>query len=281
VKRVVLAAILVLAGCGGAASSAAPGQADSPYALRATYQQVRPPEDRFWWTPMFVMTRDGVLITPIPESPIPLIWQVTQAPLSQAGFGRIVEQARARGLLGGDGQFVPPGNDDLAQAVQIEMLVDGEMQTLRGDPNADIQCITQPCEPAPGTPEAFAAYLEDLSGILDEELGSATPYEPEGYGVLIRGDLVADPAVNPDIRSWPLETTMTETGVPIATGSSLRCLTVRGEEAAQLRAAFAGANELTSWVDEGRHRTEAVRVDVRALFPGDGNPCMELFGVEG
>lgn len=282
-KRAVLATVLAIAGCGSSTPSADPsGTSNVPFALRVTYQQVRAPEDRFRQTPIMVLTADGVLFKPMPASPMPLIEPVTQARLSEAGFDRIVEQARTRGLLNGDGDFIAPATEEFAQTILIELLVDGGLRELRGDQAAGIQCVTQPCDPAPGSAEAFGAFQhEDLASILDEELGPPTPYDPEGYGVLIRGDEVVDPGVDRDIRPWPLDAPMTKIGVPTAEGSSLRCLTVRGEEAAEVRAAFAGATELTFWVDEGRDLSEAIRVDVRALLPGDGNPCLELFGVEG
>ena len=282
-KRVVVATIIVLAGCGATGTSAEPaGQVDSPFALRATWQQDRPPDLQFRWIPMRFVTSDGIVIgVDQVEAPAPLILPLTQAPLSAAGFDRIVQQARTRGLVGGSGDFVPPEADDQAMTVLIELRVDGSMQEFRGDANAVLRCVTDPCEPVPGSPEAFAAFLrEDLTTILDEELDEANPYEPEGYAVLIGADPIGDPTVDRDVRLWPLETPMAEIGAPTARDPALRCLTVRGEEAGEIPAAFAGADELTYWLDAGRERSEAVGVLVRALLPGD-DLCLEYFGVEG
>ena len=40
----------------------------------------------------------------------------------------------------------------------VGLTVDGAIRELTGDPNANIQCVTTPCEAAPGTPEAFGSF---------------------------------------------------------------------------------------------------------------------------
>jgi hypothetical protein len=54
---------------------------------------------------------------------------------------------------------------------------------------------------------------------------------------------------------------------------------VTGEDAATLETAFAAANQLTMWVDEGGDEADAVSIAVRPLLPGE-DPCQELFGID-
>ena len=42
-------------------------------------------------------------------------------------------------------------------AARIELVAGGRMYELIGDASRIMVCITTPCEPQPGTPEAFGA----------------------------------------------------------------------------------------------------------------------------
>ncbi len=157
------------------------------------------------------------------------------------------------------------------------------MRQITGDPNRTIECITTPCDPAPGSPEAFGTFwreLGDLRSLVGDELGADAPYHPEGYALLIGVTPPDDAGLAPQVLPWPLETPLAETGMPIGDADLPRCATVEGEDAATLEAAFAAANQLTQWVDAGGDPADAVSIAVRPLLPGD-DPCMDLFGVDG
>ena len=127
--------------------------AAAPYALRATQHQSIPPESQFTWLPYALITADGVVVTqgPVPAIfPGPLLPNLQGAPISEAGYDRVVERARALGLLDGDGDFTPPEPMPGSLSGLIELRVDGSMRQITGDPNRTIECITTPCDPAPG-----------------------------------------------------------------------------------------------------------------------------------
>lgn len=278
--------MVLLAGCSSVGGSAAPSGGTAPYALRATWQQSIPPEAKFTQLPYALITPDGVVVTqgPVPAIfPGPLLPNLQGAPISESGFDRIVERARALGLLEGDGDFGPPEPMPGSLSGLIELRVDGAMRQLTGDPNSAIQCITTPCDPAPGSPEAFGTFwseVGDLRTLVGEELGADAPYQPDGYALLIGVTPPDDAGLAPQVQRWPLETLLAETGVPIGDDPQPRCATIRGEDAATLEAAFAAANQLTQWVDAGGGSADALSIAVRPLLPGD-DPCMDLFGVDG
>ena len=283
----VVVVMLLVAGCSSGSASPAPSGGHAPYALRATMHQAVPPESQFTWMPYAFITADGVAVTQgaVPAIfPGPLLPNLQGAPISEAGFDRIVERASALGLLDGDGDFAPPDPMPGSLSGVIEMSVDGAMREVSGDPNSGIECVTTPCEPAPGSPEAFGTFwreLGDLRSLVGDELGADTPYRPEGYALLI-GVAPPDDAegLAPQVLPWPLETDLIETGVPIGDADVPRCATVRGEDAATLEASFMTANQLTQWVDPGADPAEAQSIAVRPLLPGD-DPCQDLFGLGG
>ena len=289
VKRLGMAVglVVLLAGCSSVGGSPTPsGGAAAPYALRATQHQAIPPESQFTWLPYALITADGVVVTqgPVPAIfPGPLLPNLQGAPISEAGYDRVVERARALGLLDGDGDFTPPEPMPGSLSGLIELRVDGAMRQITGDPNRTIECITTPCDPAPGSPEAFGTFwreLGDLRSLVGDELGADAPYHPEGYALLIGVTPPDDAGLAPQVLPWPLETPLAETGMPIGDADLPRCATVEGEDAATLEAAFTAANQLTQWVDAGGDPADAVSIAVRPLLPGD-DPCMDLFGVDG
>ena len=289
VKRLgLLAAITMLAACGSAGGT--PGtsprvsaEPNAGYALRAVVSQAIPPTARFTWLPSAFISDDGIVVTQgaVPAIfPGPLVAPLFGAQLSDAGYDQLVERARSLGLLDGSGDFSPPNPMPGGQSGTIELLVDGAMHEITGDPNAHIQCITTPCEAAPGTPEAFGSFwldLGNLRGLVGDELGADVEYHPEGYALLVGTPPPDDSGIEPEVAEWVLDTPLAELGERIGADPFPTCATVRGEDAATLEAAFAGANQLTMWMDESV--SEPVSITVRPLLPGD-DPCMDVFGIE-
>ena len=284
---IVLAALLMAAACGTSGPSAAPSDSavEGAFALRAKLNQAIPPEARFTWLPYLLITADGTVVRqgPVPAIfPGPLLPNLQGAPLSDAGYDRIVERAGALGLLEGSGDFVPAGMPLGGQTGSVELLVNGELRTITGDPNRIIQCITTPCDPEPGTAEAFGTFwaeLGDLGSLVGSELGQDTAYHPDGFALLIGVEPPDDGGLGRQVVTWPLETPLADIGQPVGNTLLPRCGTVAGEDAATLEAAFAAANQLTMWVDQGRDPADAASIAVRPVLPGE-DPCQELFGVE-
>jgi hypothetical protein len=86
--------------------------------------------------------------------PGPLLPNLQARPITDAGFEKIVQRGRDLGMFTGSGDFTPPDVAPGAQLGRIEVVVDGVLHSLTGDPSRTIVCITAPCNPAPGTPVA-------------------------------------------------------------------------------------------------------------------------------
>jgi hypothetical protein len=100
----------------------------------------------------------------------------------------------------------------------IELMADGAMHELTGDPNANIQCITTPCDAAPGTPEAFGSFwldLGNLRGLVGDELGPDVEYHPEGYALFVGTPPPDDSGIEPQVVDWVLDAPLAEVGEPI------------------------------------------------------------------
>ena len=282
VAAVVLAA--AVGGCGEPGTTPSGTPPPAGFLLRASLTQALAPENVFAWTPPVTITGDRILVTtgPVPAIfPGPLLPNLRGREISQAGYDRIVGEARSLGLLDGNGDFSPPDVAPGSQLGRIELLVDGELRVLTGDPNRVIQCIRAPCVPPPATPEAFAALwqaLSDLPGLLPDELGPEFGYRPDGYALLIGIQPPDDAGIAPQLREWPLDTPLAELGRPIGDAAGPRCGTVEGDDAATLTTAFEGANQLTRWFDRGAEGAGGVAIAVRALLPGE-DVCLELFGI--
>jgi hypothetical protein len=282
-------ALLLATACGSAGGTPGTSPARSPdsdagYVLRAVATQAIPPTARFTWLPHAFVGDDGIVVTQgaVPAIfPGPLVAPLFGAPLSDAGYDRIVERARSLGLLDGSGDFSPAEPMPGSVSGTIGLRVDGAIRELTGDPNANIQCITTPCEAAPGTPEAFGSFwmeLGDLRSMVGDELGAEAEYRPEAYALLIGVTPPDDAGIEPQVVDWVLDTPLAEMGQPVGPEPTPRCATVGGADAATLDAAFARSNQLTMWIDDSVDAP--VSIVVRPLLPGD-DPCMELFGVDG
>jgi len=282
-----MAAIGLVTACGSAGGTPGTSVGGSPdshpgYALRAVVSQAIPPTARYTLLPYAFISSDGIVVTQgaMPAIfPGPLVAPLFGAQLSDAGYDQVVERARSLGLLEGSGDFSPPNPMPGGQSGTIDLLVDGAMHENTGDPNANIQCITTPCNVAPGTPEAFGSFWTDLGNVralVGDELGPDAEYHPEGYALLVGTPPPDNSGIEPQVVDWVLDTALAEIGEPIGADPFPTCGTVRGEDAATLEAAFSAANQLTMWVDDSV--SEPVSMTVRPLLPGD-DPCGELFGV--
>ena len=126
--------------------------------LRAQTIQAIPPVNLFAVGPTAVITGDGTYVTAgaVPEIyPGPLLPALVGRPISDAGRDAIIAEARRLGLLGRKTDFASVTAMPGGVTGEIVLTVDGAPVTLTGEPDAQIICIMAPCDPVPGTPEAF------------------------------------------------------------------------------------------------------------------------------
>jgi hypothetical protein len=268
-------ALIIVAGCAGAANpSPSPSAPVTGFGLRAWTTQALPPVGAFPNAgPLFAID-DGRLIVHGPQIaiyPSPLLPNLQQRPISQAGIDAIVAAARAAGLLDGPTDLtggLQPG----AQTGHLLFVIDGVEREVLGDPTRQIVCVTTPCDGPPGTPEAFGQFwarIQDLQSWLGPELGTETPYVADRLAVLLT-EPVVDAALPPSFARWPLTGPMAEFGVEWQGAPPVRCGLIEGEDLEKALAAFRGANANTRWTDDTDAQYGAV---VRPLFPGEPDPC--------
>jgi hypothetical protein len=273
-------AAAMLAACTGSAPTPEPTPpAEAKALLRVTMQQALPPPSTFSWLPSVVVTLDGLVLAggAVPAIfPGPLVNPIGQRQLTPAGWAKIVTAARAFGLLDGARDFtggqLPPGS----MTARLELVADGRVYDLIGDPNRVMFCITTPCDPQPGSPEAFGGFLNRLQDLtwLGTDIGPEAMHVPAGYGVLVGAPPADDLDLAQPVIDWPLPGGLAAFGKPLADGSGGRCGTVNGEDATALRPALNAANQLTKWRDPVDGTFHGLMV--RPLLPGDGDPCEGL-----
>jgi hypothetical protein len=244
--------------------------------MRAWHSQALPPATTFNWLPMLTIV-DGTLIdgnVAVPAIyPGPLLISPFSRWISEAGIAAIVEEARRLGMLGGTTDFTageaPPG----ARVGHIEIVIDGNRRLLTGDPDALVRCDGVRCEAEPGTPEAFAAYWQELANAgvwLEPELGPVVAYEPERVALLLTDPQPAQPGLTPAPVAWPFDTPLDAAGVTYPGTQGDRCVTVAGDELAAILPALRSGNQLTMFVDQAGNRRGLM---VRVLVPGEESPC--------
>lgn len=286
VARALLALALAtatLVACSGAGPSPSPSPEPTPESgvlLRVTRFQALPPAATFSWTPSIVVTLDGRVLVggAVPAIyPGPILAPIVERQLSPAGWGAIVAEARQAGLLSGARDFtdggVPPGG----VTARLQIAADGRVHDLIGDPSRVMMCITAPCDPPPGTPEAFAGFLvrlADLASWLPGALGPERQYVPVGFAMLIGQPPAEEPGLSGPPVAWPLAAGFAELGKPLTDGSGGRCATVTGADAAAVWPALRAATTLTRWVDPVDGTLHGLVV--RPVLPGDDDACAGL-----
>lgn len=288
--------ILVAGACGSAATAPptpSPGGSVSPlpepetgFRLRATTVQALPPLSTFAWLPALLIT-DGLVAIQAGAVPAiypgPLMTPLQGARLSEDGWSAIVAELDVAGLLSGATDFTGGTMGMGAAAGRLEVVVNGRVFDLTGDPSRVVRCDGQRCIPNPGTPEAFAAFwarLMDLPGWLGGAVGPQEPWTPVAYAVLVGPPPAEDAQLPQPVLAWPLTGPSSGFGDPVLGDPTLRCGTVADGEAASLGAAVAAANQLTRWRDPAAPDVpEALLgLTVRPLLPGDSDPCAPLVG---
>ena len=283
-------AALVATACGGggpAPSSPSPGPTANPspdpstqppagFYLRAWYTQALPPPSTFAWLPMLTIDQgiaiDGNVAVPaIYPGPLLIIPNARQ--ISDAGIAAIVDEARRLGLLGEETDFtggvVMPG----ARVGQLQIVVDGVTYDLLGNPDALVPCPGVRCDAEVGSPEAFAAFWQELSFLdpwLGGELGATVAYEPERLAVLFTDPVAPEPGLGQQPQTWPLDVTFAAVGVEYPGNVGSRCLTLRGEDLAAVLPVLRAANQLSVFLDTDDDQRSVMAV---VVVPGAESPC--------
>jgi hypothetical protein len=252
------------------------------YWLRMTTSQALPPLNLFGNGAPLVITGSGLLVRPGPVPAIfpgPLLVPLVGRSITDAGRGKILQLATSLGLIGRQTDFTADGRLVGGVTAHVEITVDGRVVTLSGSPEATIECVAAPCNPAPATPEAFGSFwrqLLDPAPWLGSELGAEASYTPTSYSILVGAAPVPDPNLGANIADWPLDAPLATFGTSVANGQA-RCATVVGDAAATLGRAFAKANGLSGWTQDPT-ASASFGLTVRALVPGE-DACREVFGV--
>ena len=247
------------------APSAPPsGSTDSLY-LRAWYSQSIPPQYTFSWLPP-VTIADGEYLNgsvAIPAIfPGPLLIVPVSRSITLAGTDKIVAEARRLGLLGGTGDFTGGKAMPGSKLADVEMMVDGQSYELTGFPDATIQCIKAPCEGAPGSPEAFSAFWQELLGLeawLPGDLGPSRQYTPQRVALMLTDVRDTSSSPPPTVVDWPLQSSL----------ASSTCIVLSGADLQTMLPVLASATQLTVFAQDGTVKTPVARV----LVPGEPSPC--------
>ncbi len=206
--------------------------------------------------------------------PGPLMISPIARTISEEGIATLIDEARALGLLGEETDFTGGGIMPGGQTAQIEIVVDGQSRVLSGDPQISVPCNSDGrCPAEPGTPEAFAAFWQELMNsqtLLEGALGPVVDYEPERVAILFTAPPPEEPGLSPEPVEWPLDTPLAETGVEFPGEEGMRCVTLEGEDLAAVLPILQAGNALTTVVDADD--TQA-GLSVRVLVPGDESPC--------
>lgn len=288
-----LAVTALLAACTGASPSPSPVPSNTPFPsgsagrlpsqpadgdlyIRAWYAQALPPEHTFSWTPSITVA-DGLLLdgnVALPAIfPGPMMIAPNSRAISAAGISALVGLAQQLGMLGDRTDFtggdVAPGS----RLGQIEMAMEGGRRMLVGNPDLAVSCDGRICAVDPGTPDAFAAFWQQLSNAgtwLDSELGATNPYVPARVALLLTQPPVAEPGMPLTPVAWPLSTSLNDSGVEFPSAPELRCLTVAGADLQVLLPILQRATQLTVFVDDVDNVRSA---EVRVLVPRETSPC--------
>ena len=149
--------------------------------------------------------------------------------------------------------------------------------TLTGSPEADIQCVTTPCEAPPGTPAAFAEFWSSLQDPtwLGDAVGRGAPYVADRYALLIGPPPPVEASVPQPILDWPLDVPIGTFGTAVANGTR-RCGSVTGDDAATLAPVLEQATQASQWVQDPT-TSATFGIVARPFVPGE-DPCAEWFG---
>jgi hypothetical protein len=200
----------------------------------------------------------------------PHIW-LAEEWFTPDGVAGLIDEARRLGLLSDKTDYTGGQPMPGARLAQLQLIVDGITYNLTGNPDLQIECVRAPCDAAPGTPEAFAAYWQELTMAetwLDSELGPSQQYVPDRVALLLTPPTEQGMPNRP--VDWPYDTPLAQAGVDYPGETGDRCVTLSGDALAAIWPTLRDGNQLNVFVDGAGTLAAPV---VRVLVPGDDSPC--------
>lgn len=227
-----------------------------------------PPEATFASAPRLLVTGDGRVIQGGPVIAIypgPLLPNLLERPITEAGIQRLITLADEHGLLA-DVTYTQPGNIADAADTVVTITVGGSTFEHRA------YALGLGGGPEGGeTDEArarlfdFVVAATELASTPSDDVGPDRPYRSETY--LIRASEAPSPEapgaepvdIVPTQVDWPAE-------APVRLAAAGECAEV---PTAEFSALFQNANQLTQFIDAGRAYSLAVtpRVPGRSCAP--------------
>lgn len=222
--------------------------------------------------PSFSLYGDGRIITLGPQIEIypgPALPNLQVTRISEEGIQRVLEEARAAGLLGPDHHYDYPGIADAATTT-FTVVADGSTHVISAYALAegfDDGLLEEDEREARQGLLDFQARLTDLrSWLPDGAVGEETPYETDELRIFVRaGAPVAEPELEQRPLDWPLPGELATFGAPAQPSPDFRCGTVTGEALRQVLDRAARANTLTPWTSNG----ESYALFFRPLLPDE------------
>src|SRR5688500_11877564 len=265
-----------------AAPSPASPAPDAAFYLRIWQSQALPPPGTFNWLPMLTISEgsviDGNVAVPA-IYPGPLLILPFEREITADGQSSVVDEARRLGLLGDASDFTGGQAAPGSVLGHIELIVDGVTRELVGHPGLSVPCDSENrCLADPQTPEAFAAFWQQLSyldGWIADELGPTSTYQPERLAVLVQPAQPDPDGLAPQIVTWRLQADVADFGQPLGGNPDLRCATVTGDDLEVLLPTLNAANQLTVFIDG---QDAAGSLLARAVVPGEASPCEDEAG---
>ncbi len=233
-----------------------------------------PPQFPLVQLPQVAIYADGRMITPGPMIEIypgPALPNLQVTMLSQAGLARVVDLARAAGLVGSDRVLQAQGIAD-APATVFTAVLDGQRHVTSAIALGSESGIAVPEADVPVRRALLALEqaLVDVRSVPGSVVGDDRPYAWTALRVVVTRDLGSDdPQVRPGVIGWPLQPGLDAFGEAVTADGSLRCGVLEGEHLATIRAALAQSNELTRW----QSGATQYRLLLRPLYP-DESGCV-------
>ena len=205
-------------------------------------------------------------IYPQPALPPLLVQQVTPE-----GVQRLLELARAAGLMDKDAQYMNPRIADATTTV-FTVVADGRTVVVRAyalGEGADDPSLPPQDREGRRALLRFIEQVTDLTGTLGaDNVGQPETYEPAALRLLVQK---GDPTEGGDLHepevAWPLDTPLSEFGQPAAgaLAGMGRCGVVEGADLAALMPAVRDANQISPWTSDGK----TYGITFRPLLPDE------------
>jgi len=205
--------------------------------------------------------------------PGPLMIVPFSRTISDAGIAAIVDEARRLGLLGETTDFTGGSAMPGSRSGHLLLVVGGVTYDLTGNPELIVRCGGARCDAEVGSPEAFAAFWQQLTildGWIGADLGPIGQYEPERVAVLLTAPAQPEPGLEQQLAAWPLDPPFAETGVGFPGVAGARCVTLSGEDLEAVLPVLMGANQLTVFNDAVDTFKSALTM---VVVPGADSPC--------